>query len=431
MPDNHKISLIELILCLSKAMDLINARINDHHMQVAYIAASLAAHMRLPVQKQKELLLAGALHDCGALSLKEKLNAMDFEIGSYTAHAEQGYRLLSTFKPFESIARIIRYHHTPWEYGQGTLYGDEEVPEESFIVHLADRIAVCVKKDDEILGQVPEIRRALIGKTGSFFKPDVVEAALSLFSKECFWFDLVSPSLDTIVQHHLGFNAIRLESDELLSLARLFARIIDFRSSFTATHSSGVAACAETVGRIMNFSRDEIKSLTTAGYLHDIGKLVIPQELLEAPRSLTRREFNLMRSHTYHTYRILEPLIDLKEIVSWAAFHHENLDGSGYPFHLDGDSLSAGARIIAVADVFTAITEDRPYRKGMEKQKAQQILRGMCEADKLDDDIVSNVITHFDEINAICRTAREQSQQQFSSFCASAEQEPVRIYDSV
>lgn len=93
-------------------------------MQVAYIAASLAAHMRLPVQKQKELLLAGALHDCGALSLKERLNAMDFEIGSYTAHAEQGYQLLSTFKPFESIAAIIRYHHTPWEYGQGALHGD-------------------------------------------------------------------------------------------------------------------------------------------------------------------------------------------------------------------------------------------------------------------------------------------------------------------
>ncbi len=427
MSDEHEISLIKLILCLAKAMDLINARIMDHHMRVAYIATSMAAHMKLPVEDQKELLLAAALHDCGALSLNEKLSVMDFEIGNNAVHAEQGYLFLSTFKPFESIAKIIRYHHSSWDYGRGRLSGNERVPEGSFIIHLADRIAVLVNSDEEIMGQVPGIRRALMKKSGSLFKPDLVEAMLSLSSKEYFWFDLVSPSLDSILQHLLRFDLIKLDSDELLSLARLFARIIDFRSSFTATHSSGVATCAETIGRIMNFSKNEIKDLKTAGYLHDIGKLVIPTELLEAPRALTEHEFNLIRSHTYHTYRILEPLNGLKTIIFWAAFHHEHLDGGGYPFHLDGESLSTGARILAVADVFTAITEDRPYRKGMEKEKALKTLRGMCERKKLDNDIVSRVNTNYDEINAICRAAQEQAQQEFSFIRKPAERETAMM----
>src|SRR3990167_2949515 len=102
-----------------------------------------------------------------------------------------------------------------------------------------------------------------------------------------------------------------------------------------------------------------------AALLHDIGKLSVPDEILEKPGGLSTEEFNIMRGHTYFTYHILNSIDGFDTISEWAAFHHEKLNGRGYPFHLKEGQLSIGSRIMAVSDKFSALSEDRPYRKSL------------------------------------------------------------------
>jgi len=122
--------------------------------------------------------------------------------------------------------------------------------------------------------------------------------------------------------------------------------------------------------------------------------------LLEKPGHLTKEETAIMKSHTYYTYAVISTIGGLQQIAEWGAYHHERLDGSGYPFHCKADELSTGARIMGVADILTALTEDRPYRKGMPKESIIQIMKQFSDRRLLSDKIVNLLFENFDEISA-------------------------------
>ena len=193
--------------------------------------------------------------------------------------------------------------------------------------------------------------------------------------------------------------------------------MIDFRSPFTATHSSGVAATASRIANFLGLTETEVELMEVAGNLHDLGKMVVPSSILNKPDKLTADEFAVMRQHTYFTYSVLSTIGGMRQIAEWAAFHHERLDGSGYPFHLDARKLDTGSRIIAVADIFTALAEDRPYRKGMGKSDIISVLRGLSCKSHLDKHVVGILESNYDEIIASTvykqNEAREYYQRKF------------------
>ena len=121
-----------------------------------------------------------------------------------------------------------------------------------------------------------------------------------------------------------------------------------------------MAAAAKLISQLHGFTRNEVKLMEIAGNLHDIGKMAVPNRILEKPGKLDDDEMAVMKAHTYNSYEVINSIDGMQQIAEWAAFHHEKLDGSGYPFHRDRDSLNLGARIMSVADVFTALTEERP-----------------------------------------------------------------------
>jgi HD-GYP domain-containing protein (c-di-GMP phosphodiesterase class II) len=204
--------------------------------------------------------------------------------------------------------------------------------------------------------------------------------------------------------------------DGLLGISQLFSRIIDFRSRFTATHSRGVAASAEALAMLMGFSAWECQLIRVAGNLHDLGKLAVPTEILEKSGQLTDAEYNLIKGHSFYTYHILEAIDELEIITAWAAFHHERLDGSGYPFQISGDQLSLPARIVAVADVFTAITEDRPYRVGMDPDQALSVLRKMAAEGALDKGVVGVLADNLGEVNLVRLRVQEDAHREYEEF---------------
>jgi HD-GYP domain-containing protein (c-di-GMP phosphodiesterase class II) len=131
-----------------------------------------------------------------------------------------------------------------------------------------------------------------------------------------------------------------------------------------------------------------------------VGKLVVPRAILEKNGKLDDEEFSIIREHPYFTRLILMDMDGFEDIANWAGFHHEKLNGKGYPFHFGREYLDLGSRIMAVADIFSAITEDRPYRKGMPREKVMEILRENAQREAIDAELVELLIAHYDEVDA-------------------------------
>jgi putative nucleotidyltransferase with HDIG domain len=176
----------------------------------------------------------------------------------------------------------------------------------------------------------------------------------------------------------VAFSNVRLiEAQEELLWGALtaLARAIDTSSPWTGGHSERVTESAINLGRAMGLPARELLILHRGGLLHDVGKIGTPHGVLEKPGKLDAEELKIMRDHVRMGVRILDPIPSFKEELLIVAQHHEWFDGSGYPAGLAGENISLFARIFAVADCFDALISDRPYRKGMPRSKALELIR--------------------------------------------------------
>lgn len=178
------------------------------------------------------------------------------------------------------------------------------------------------------------------------------------------------------------------------SLIRGQAVAIDARDHITSGHTWRVAAYAVEVGRVMGWSEQELRILEYSGLLHDQGKLGIPDEVLLKPGSLTEWEFHLMKTHASKTKEILRDVRhlfprSLRDVPEIASAHHEKLDGSGYPDGLRGEEIAPGAKILAVVDIFDALTARRPYREPETAEGALEILKKEAREGRLDKEVVA------------------------------------------
>ncbi len=402
-----QITLVDVVFGLNKAIDLVSPTLVDHHSKVAYIAGRIAEQMGLSERDQMDLILAGAIHDIGALATKDSFQSLAFETETITNHSEAGYLLLKDFPSLHDVARIVRCHHVKWNGGKNSDEASCESPVNSHILHLADRIAVQINEKEDILQQKTKICDNIRLRTGDMFVPSIVDAFLSLEQVQSFWLDIVT-SPWSVLDRLTPLRTEYLDLDSLLDLGSMMAKLIDFRSRFTATHSSGVAESAFQLAQLAGFSNVEMKLIKIAGFFHDIGKLSVPNEILEKPGRLDEYDLYVMQKHPYYTHLILEALKGMQIVNKWASLHHERLDGEGYPFHMQANDLAMGSRIMAVADVFTAITEDRPYRKGMSDEKAIGVLTSMSENKALDTSVVNLLVENWENVN----TARIHAQEQ-------------------
>ena len=212
-------------------------------------------------------------------------------------------------------------------------------------------------------------------RSGRWFDPDLVDALQDLERDSTFWSRLGSANLKDDVLHLVPAELEIVADDARLDrIADAFALIIDAKSPFTFDHSRRVASYALAINaRLGDGSVDAVR-LRRAALLHDVGKLTVPNSVLDKPGKLDADEWTIIRQHPAYTLSVLERVPAFSEFAVDAANHHEWIDGKGYCRGLTGDALSPTARILAVADVVDALSANRPYRAGMPVERVREIL---------------------------------------------------------
>ena len=231
---------------------------------------------------------------------------------------------------------------------------------------------------------------------GSFFASDLVALFMELSDNEAFWLSLESRHLIRFIyERERQSRIIPISFPELRQLALLFAWVVDAKSPYTMEHSLGTARLARFLAERADLPVETCEKIEIAGLLHDLGKLRVPDEILEKPGALTREERALIQRHSFETYQILRGITGLADITLWAAYHNETPAGRGYPFHRSGVELTVEMRIIAVADVFQALAQQRPYRKPLSPDQILEMLGTFVGQNRLDGNVVELVRQHL------------------------------------
>jgi putative nucleotidyltransferase with HDIG domain len=404
-----KINLQRTITSLTNALDFVGTDEFHHGKRVALMAVALAREMNWSQPRCDKMLYAGMLHDCGVSRTREhRAVTATLEWDGAQEHCLRGAGYLAACQPLAHFAPLVRWHHTRWE---ALLHEDlaDDLRLEANLVFLADRcdvllapyfIAATLK--NEILWEYPDIVDRISALGGTLFSPLLIEAFRRAASREAFWLAMDPAYIEGEIEDHLRMGQpVELGTLDAVAIAGVFAHTVDAKSSYTLEHSTRVARIARHLAQVSGFCGEELDKIEIAGLLHDIGKLRVPEDIIDKPGPLSREERAYVMRHSYDTGQILKKIFPDQPIADWAAMHHENLLGTGYPFHCPAEEIPHEARLIAVADIFQALSQERPYRGHMAKAEVMLRMDEMCMQGRIDSTMVGLVRAHLDHCYAL------------------------------
>ncbi len=403
--------LHQAIIGLTHALDFVGVDEVRHGKRVAVMAEAIARELGWGKSERGFIEQAGMLHDCGVSQTREHHDITSgLEWEGAMAHCFRGERYLIECAPLAAFAPIVRWHHTRWENLPAEL--PENIRMATNLIFLADRVDVMqvphisgeAGRQNAILWEYPAIIERVRGLAGTLFAPVLVDAFVKAAASEAFWLAMEPGYLDEDVAHFDTVDGQQLSMREMLDIANLFARVVDAKSAYTHEHSRRVAKIARYLAECEGRSGETLDLIEAAGLLHDLGKLRVPDAILEKPASLTREERALISRHAYDSFRILKNVFGGTRIAYWAGAHHENLLGTGYPFHRPGQQLDLEARIISVADIFQALAQNRPYRGQMSRDEVFAELTGLAQAGRVDSEVVELLGRELDACYALATT---------------------------
>jgi HD-GYP domain-containing protein (c-di-GMP phosphodiesterase class II) len=421
--ETETVKLSELLGALSYALDLTEGQPVGHCVRSTWIAMAIGKRMGLPDMQLWELFYATMLKDLGCSSNAARICELylsddlgfkrDFKTVGSSLPKVLGFVLSHTGRrsPIgERLRAILHIMQNGGEiaddliqtrYGRGAEIATSlrfPAPVSDAIYSLdehwngegrPDRLAgpaIPVYSRIALLAQVVDVFHTAAGRqaalaeararSGLWFDPHAVECLEAVASDDAFWDTLAGDRIaDAVFSLEPGRSLIAVDEDYLDDIARAFAQIIDSKSPFTSGHSERVAVYAEMVATEMGYTPERQRWIRRAALLHDIGKLGVSNAILDKNGKLDDDEWVQMRNHASWSETILERVPVFKEMAVVGGAHHERLDGKGYPRGLAGAQIELDTRIVSVADVFDALTADRPYRAAMPVEKALGIMR--------------------------------------------------------
>ncbi len=264
-------------------------------------------------------------------------------------------------------AEAVRALDEHWD-GRGHPRGlsGDEIPIVARILTLSQTLEVFAMR-----GGATRALAVVRERAGRWFDPLVVAACAGMERELAGWCALETrPLKQAVVDAEPGSAALLAGPRAMDRIAEVFAEIVDAKSPFTGAHSQRMTNLAVAIAARLGWDAETIADVRRAGLLHDLGKLTVPNTILDKPSPLTPSEWEVMRMHALHTERILEHVHGFEWLAFAAASHHERLDGSGYCRGLHGEQIPQLSRVLAVADVYDALSAPRPYRHGLSSAEA-------------------------------------------------------------
>ncbi len=375
---------------VQRALNCVDPRLVDHGLRVATLFdAMLEASGMVDATQRRAAYFVALLHDVGAYRTEEIDRMVAFETDSVWEHSFYGYLFFKELSPLVDYAEVILYHHMPYD---GFTNQDPYVKFLASALHVADRVDILLLEHPQ--ADAAEVERLLADVRPGLFSPD----ALALFSEAQRRFDMLSVLRDGVSAPDLAhIVADPSGTGSATSYLDMLVHVIDFRSRHTVTHTVTTAWVAYELALRLMGDQPSAARVYASALVHDVGKIGIPLSILEKPGRLDDDEMAVMRTHVALTEGILEDCVELSMILP-AVRHHEKLDGTGYPRGLHADELALPDRIIAVADIVSALVGTRSYKKAYPKEKVLELLAEQVAAGKIDAAVVDAMTCDYDAI---------------------------------
>ncbi len=415
------LTLSEVLGAMSHALDMTEGLPAGHSARAAYIALRIADELGMAKPARRDLFYSVLLKDAGCSSnaarlceiygaddlalkrdfrtvgptLKDTLkyvfthaapdqaftvraaailnimrNASTLVTELIETRCQRGADIARRLRFSEAVAGAIASLDEHWD-GNGKPCGlrGTEVPLYARVALLSQVVEVFHAAEGQHAA-VAEARR----RAGTWFDPAIVDAFLRAASDEALWFALDEGAETLAVAEAGKEDTFDVDEDYLDEVAQAFADVVDAKTPFTGGHSDRVAAFADAIAAALGFDAARRRRLHRAALLHDVGKLGVSNRVLEKPGRLDEGEWSAIRTHPGKSEAILSRIAVFADAARIGGAHHERLDGKGYPRGLSGGAIDLETRIVTVADVFDALTADRPYRRAMSVDEALRII---------------------------------------------------------
>lgn len=406
----------DIINIIRKTLGLVDARLIDHGERVAYIVYKMMQYsQKYELKEMINTCIISIFHDIGAYKTDEIDNMLIFETKEVWNHSVYGYLFIRNMSPLSKYADAILYHHL--DYCKFHLV-DCKNKDVAWMINLADRMDVYLscsnaKKEVQFLEKYRDKK----------FSNELI----NLFLRADNEYHIIDNLQNgTYLKDIIKLVEISFTESEIDQYLKMLVYSIDFRSEFTVTHTMTTVSMSVEIAKAMQLSSKEVKKIYYGSLLHDLGKISTPLAILESTGKLNKEEMKIMMAHVTETGNIITGFID-EEVCKIAVRHHEKLDGTGYPLGLTGDQLTISQRIVGVADIISALSGQRSYKKGFDKSKILNILMNLKNNNKLCPDIVDLVINKYDILtenaNKNCEQVLETYQQMKIEF--------IRLYNTL
>lgn len=376
----------DVVFIIRNMLNMIDTRLVAHGERVTFFVMKMMEEMNFTQEEIMRGCLLSLFHDIGAFKTDEIDDMLSFEKEDVLHHAVYGYLFLRTLTPLKDYADCILYHHISYQRLSAISCSWKEF---TALLHLCDRIDTLLREKDPIMNV--DVLMAVPGR----FQQKHIDVFLRLDEEKHLCDAVLNDTYKSDI--YALFPRIKFSDEEKHQYLRMVAYSIDFNSEFTVMHTILTTSLSLELGKQYHFNEDMLTRLYYGTLLHDVGKCSIPISILEKPGKLTQEEMSIMRTHVKASEVVLKGCLP-EDILQIAIRHHEKLDGSGYPYGLNKDTLSLSERIVAVADIISALLGKRSYKDAFDIQKTIDILTTMAEQGKIDADIVHTFIDQYDTI---------------------------------
>jgi putative nucleotidyltransferase with HDIG domain len=432
------VEMPEIISALSFALDLTEGAVPGHAMRSCILGMRIAIELGLPEEEMRDLYYALMLKDVGCSSNaarmcqivggddraiksgvkledwtkphQPKLSVLRLMWANVLPHAsaaarvariakiavtqhknneemitlrcDRGASIVRKIGLSEATAGAVRSLDEHWDgSGYPERLRGEDIPMLARIAAVAQHLDVFASETT-----TENAVSVLRDRSGKWFDPQLVKVVEILHRRQTLWQDSLADTPEEMTRsavlalepkrdsHQLFEPGTKLDASQIDRICEAFSDVVDAKSPFSYRHSVGVAEVAVAIAEALGMEPQRILLVKRAALLHDLGKLRVPNSILDKPGKLTDEEFAVVREHPDLTFKILSRITAFQDMALIAGQHHEKLDGTGYPHRTAANDLSLESRIVAVADVYTALSEERPYRRSLEFSQIEEIM---------------------------------------------------------